>query len=87
MGRSPADYYGYYQQIDLALDPFPYGGGTTTCDALWMGSAVTLAMLALRRQSVAAESSILSNLTDRSGVFATSSNIRIAIELTADLAC
>jgi len=85
IGPLPLDqYFDQYRRIEIALDPFPYAGGTTTCDALWMGvPVVTLAgRTAVGRGGV----SILSNVGLRELIAPDeAAYIRIAAELAGDL--
>jgi protein O-GlcNAc transferase len=78
------EYFHEYHRIDIALDPFPYAGGTTTCDALWMGvPTVTLrGRTAVGRGGV----SILSNVGLEEWIAEDPAQyVSVAREMAADL--
>lgn len=85
VARAPmAEYFARYHGIDIALDPFPCAGGTTTCDALWMGvPVITLpGATAVSRSGV----SILSNIGRTEWIAeSTEDYLRIASEMCGDL--
>lgn len=74
-------YFHLYHRIDIALDPFPFTGGTTTCDALWMG--VPVIGMAGRTAVGRASLSILTNAGLPEWV---ADNVEQYIDLAASLA-
>jgi protein O-GlcNAc transferase len=85
MGRQAhREYLATYGRIDIALDPFPWGGGITTCDALWMG--VPVVSLIGRTAVGRGGASILSNIGLPELIARTPQEyIEIAISLATDL--
>ena len=82
--RSYASHLAAYNQLDIALDTFPYHGTTTTCDALWMG--VPVVTLAGQTHVSRVGVSLLTNV-GLPDLIATTENqyIQIAVDLAKDI--
>jgi predicted O-linked N-acetylglucosamine transferase (SPINDLY family) len=79
------DHLARYHAMDIALDPFPFNGTTTTFEALWMGVPV----IALRgdRHSARVGASILANAGLDSLIAANVDDyVRLAVRLAGDAA-
>jgi predicted O-linked N-acetylglucosamine transferase (SPINDLY family) len=82
--RPRKGYLELYRRLDIVLDPFPYGGHTTSLDALWMG--VPVVSLAGKTPVSRAGLSILNNLGLPELVASAEDDyVRIATALAADL--
>jgi protein O-GlcNAc transferase len=78
------DYLRLYHRIDIGLDPFPYNGMTTTCDALWMG--VPVLTLPGEMPVSRAGLSLLSNVGLAEMVASSEEDfVRVAVELAGNL--
>jgi protein O-GlcNAc transferase len=77
-------YFEWIHSADIALDPFPYNGGVTSCDTLWMG----VPLISLRGTSYWARqgAALLSNVGHEELIAESPDDyVRIAVELAGDL--
>jgi predicted O-linked N-acetylglucosamine transferase (SPINDLY family)/predicted SAM-dependent methyltransferase len=81
---TPEKHLAAYEDVDIALDTFPYNGTTTTCEAMWMGVPV-IALLGERHAARVGlsllESVGLADLVARDG----EDYVEICARLAADL--
>ncbi|MBM4146322.1 MAG: tetratricopeptide repeat protein [Nitrospira sp.] len=81
---STRGHLGIYNRIDIGLDPFPYNGTTTTCEALWMG--VPVITLSGNTHASRVGMSLLSNVGLPELVAGTPDEyVEIAVKLAEDL--
>lgn len=81
--RAVAEHLQLYRRIDVALDPFPYNGTTTTCEALLMG--VPVVTLAGRMHASRVGASLLEAVGRREWVAASERDlVARAVELAND---
>jgi protein O-GlcNAc transferase len=82
--RTTQEHLSLYNRVDIGLDPFPYNGTTTTCEALWMG--VPVVTLKGNRHSARVGASILSRVGLEKLICATQADyVKAAVDLAADL--
>lgn len=79
---SSAEHAALFNEIDIALDCFPYNGTTTTCETLWMG--VPMVTLVGKQHVQRTSYSIMKNIGfDALAAFSVDEYVSKAVELAA----